>query len=422
MDSNNNSNNKASCWFGWMKKIFTYKLSEKKFKRGKWKWLRLRPPALPPPTVNRQITEARERQKNYALTVAVATAAAAEAAVAAAKAAADLVRITSTTSSHAHHHHLPNPDPNWTASVMIQSAFRAHLARKALRALKGVVKLQAIIRGQAVRRQSSIIRLKHSTIMLKTKSNDDHCKPSRDDNLQQGTGENNNLESINSLTSSSSSSSSHRSWDFSKLSKEDIEILWSRKKEGNVKRDRMMRYSFSHRERRNTQILEQVLLENEASGKNGRNWIENLRLVPMSTSFDGELTTETGTSPLISSARRSFGHTRGASSSMRENNIEITNPIINNSSQALPTYMAETQSTRARTRSLSTPKQRQGGGKEIHGYYKNKGGMQFVWSCDNGEMFSCDAGKSSCAQQEMPFLDRKFHHRGFSIASSRTSS
>ncbi|MCO5548879.1 hypothetical protein L7F22_002341 [Adiantum nelumboides] len=93
-----------------------------------------------------------EEQSKHAMAVAAATAAAAEAAVAAAQAAAAVVRLTSNGRS------LFNNGAGreeW-AAVRIQTAFRGYLARRALRALKGLVKLQALVRGHIVRKQASI--------------------------------------------------------------------------------------------------------------------------------------------------------------------------------------------------------------------------------------------------------------------------
>ncbi|GMI86082.1 IQ-domain 26 [Hibiscus trionum] len=103
-----------------------------------------------PSTDSAWLTSLEKTQNKHALAVAAATAAAADAAMVAAQAAAAVVRLT----SNARAAFFGGGKDMW-AAVKIQTVFRGYLSRKALRALKGLVRLQALVRGYLVRKRAA---------------------------------------------------------------------------------------------------------------------------------------------------------------------------------------------------------------------------------------------------------------------------
>ncbi|KAH6817713.1 hypothetical protein C2S51_001316 [Perilla frutescens var. frutescens] len=365
---------KKKCWFTYVKRLFIPEPKPKSEEKSKkWRWLFKRfkfrqHPAIEGP--EKALNEATEEQRKHALAVAIATAAAAEAAVAAANAAAEVVRLTNIP----HGLRLKN---HHAAAIRIQSSYRGHLARKALSALKGLVKLQAVIRGELVRR--SVVKKLPSMAEFRRKR-----VPTLLEYLNQS--ENSNRHSVSRKEGIMSEEvkklqcSTERRWDLSLIPKDGMEALYLQKQEAIAKRERMKQYSFSHRERRNDESLQEELMRQKESRKSGsrldqyvevvepRQHAEKEKLMrPFSFSHSNSITVDASdlgqlrlrtackqermeelNSP-FSQPRRSFCHVKHRS--IGDDGSLPGSPVF-------PAYMAATASAKARSRSLSTPKQR----------------------------------------------------------------
>ncbi|RWR85893.1 protein IQ-DOMAIN 1-like protein [Cinnamomum micranthum f. kanehirae] len=267
---------KKGGWFNAVKKAFSPE--SKKAKKSKKKWeagksagsdptttlpenVALAPP--PVPTEEMKLTEAENEQNKHVYSVAIATAVAAEAAVAAAQAAAEVVRLTTATQ-------YSGKSREEVAAIKIQTAFRGYLARRALRALRGLVRLKSLIDGNAVKRQATTtLRCMQTLARVQSQIRSRRIKMSEENQALQRQLLQKSEKELEILRASMGDD-----WDDSIQSKEQVEANLLSKHEATIRRERALAYAYSHQTCKNSSRSVNPMYMDPNNPQWGWSWLE----------------------------------------------------------------------------------------------------------------------------------------------------
>ncbi|KAJ0771486.1 putative IQ motif, EF-hand binding protein [Helianthus annuus] len=188
-----------------------------------------------PPLEEVKPIEVEDEQAKHAYSVAAAAAAASQAAAAAAQAAAESVRLAELT-------RYSGKSKEEVAAIRIQTTFRGYLARRALRALRGLVRLKTLVEGPAVKRQTAnTLKCMQNLSRVHSQINSRRIRMSEENQALQKQLLQKRAKEIESLQMG-------EEWNDSLQSKEEIEAKLLSKYEATMRRERAMAYSFSHQQ------------------------------------------------------------------------------------------------------------------------------------------------------------------------------
>ncbi|XP_076884946.1 protein IQ-DOMAIN 6-like isoform X2 [Bidens hawaiensis] len=213
------------------------------------------------------------------------------------------------------------------AAIRIQSVFRSFLAKRALRALKALVRLQAIVRGRLVRKQADVtLRCMQALVRAQARARAQSARTTECPDVsrnQNGTVKN-----------------SEGGWCNSNASAEELKIKEQMKQDGVIKRDRAKAYAlYQQRQRANpSNILGKSNACSPRSGKQNSEW-------SWLNGWMAAKTWETNDSPKLSSESKNLDDRSVKSCSYTDNDsLKIRKNLVSTRVSAKP-YMSMSMSS-----------------------------------------------------------------------------
>ncbi|KAL6185499.1 hypothetical protein ACLB2K_041632 [Fragaria x ananassa] len=155
------------------------------------------------------------------------------------------------------HHHKEisyRPEPtlrnHHASATKIQAAYRGYTARRSFRALKGLVRLQGVIKGQNVKRQTANA-MKYMQLLVRVQSQIQSRRIQMLESQARRQVQYKNDKDVENTfgkwtLSQASEMGNNDDWDDSLLTKEEVEARMQKKVEAVIKRERAMAYAYSH--------------------------------------------------------------------------------------------------------------------------------------------------------------------------------
>ncbi|KAL8543052.1 hypothetical protein ACS0TY_003797 [Phlomoides rotata] len=236
-------------WFSSVKKVFSPNSKEKKAKstnKLNYNLFENEKPSVsdapkpenveePHPVEDVKLAEGENEQTKHAYSVAIASAAAAEAAVAAAQAAAEVVRLTTVSQ-------FTGKSVEEVAAIKIQTAFRGYMARRALRALRGLVRLKSLVDGPTVQRQTaSTLKCMQTLSRVQSQIQSRRLRMLEENRALQRQLLQKRAKELETLRMG-------EEWDDSVQSKDQVEANLLHKYEAAMRRERALAYSYTHQQ------------------------------------------------------------------------------------------------------------------------------------------------------------------------------